>query len=220
MQSDPNTGNQYDGPNEDLIYYTFRPGNAEELKQSIEAAFAEAVFPGDGDADIIVSGYPGCCAECGETHAMFCGKHWREVAASETGPQDFGWGGLALLTSAAWKFYLPAYLIISLSGGEGAENAQDCAISALTPWPPKGLEALGGGVIDYVKQSADWFAARAFSFTGAQLDCLAAYMAAVGQSDVENGDWKALAAYWAGRAAEARAEGYVEEPSRGYSAAS
>ncbi len=206
MQSDLLHEDQNDDQAEELISYTFRPGNAEELKRSIEAAFAEAVYPGDGDADIIVSGSPRCCAECGETQVMLCGKHWREVAALEEGLPDFGWGGLALLTPAAWKFYLPAYLIVSLSGGKGAENAQDCVVSALIPWPPEGLEELGGGVIDYVKRSADWFAERAFSFTGAQLDCLATYMGAVSQSDLEDNDWKALAAYWADRAAEAGAQ--------------
>lgn len=199
-----------DGPYEPLIYYTFRPGNAEKLKQSVAEAFADVASPGEGDRDIIVSGSPGCCAECGETHDLFRGKHWLEIAESGHSLQNFGWGGLALLTPQAWRFYLPAYLLVSLGGSESAENAMDCALSALTPWSPAGLSELSG-VIDYVKLSADWFSERAFSFSVAQTESLAAYMEAVSLSDLEDKDYTNLAAYWKERAAEARAKRYPPE---------
>ncbi len=202
MEVDPLNENQDEEP----IYYTFRPDNAEELKQWVQDAFADVVYPGDGDGDIIVSGSPGCCTECGETHALFRGKHWREVAASGQPLQNFGWGGLSLLTPQAWRFYLPAYLLVSLSGGNEAENAMDCAVGALTPWPPAGLGELGGGVIDYVKLSSDWFTARAFNFSVAQMECLAAYLCTVSGSDPEDRNYADLATYWKDRAATARAE--------------
>ncbi len=200
MEADTLNEAQYEAP----IYYTFRPDNAEKLKRWVQDAFADVVYPGDGDRDIIVSGSPSCCAECGETHELFRGKHWREVAESEL--QNYGWGGLALLTPQAWLFYLPAYLLVSLSQDAGAENALDCALGALTPWPPAGLGELGGGVIDYVKLSADWFSERAFNFSLAQTECLAAYLCAVSVSDPEDKRYADLAIYWKDRAAEAKAE--------------
>ena len=144
---------------EEPLYYTFRPGNAQELMRLVRGAFAESVYPGEGDRDLIVSGYPECCAECGETHALFQDKSWREVAESGEPQQNFGWGGLALLAPQAWRYYLPAYLSVSLSGGKGAENALECALYALTPWAPAGLPEA------YVKPSAEWFSARAFDFS-------------------------------------------------------
>ena len=202
MEDDTLNEAQYEAP----IYYTFRPDNAEELKRWVQDAFSDVVYPGNGDRDIVVSGCPSCCAECGETHELFQGKHWREVADSDEGLQNFGWGGLALLTPQAWLFYLPAYLIVSLSGGDEAENALDCALSALTPWPPEGLGELGGGVIDYVKLSADWFSERAFSFSLAQTECLAAYLCAVSVSAPDDKTYADLATYWKDRAAQARPE--------------
>ena len=180
---------------EESLYYTFRPGNAEELTRLVREAFAEAVYPGEGDEDLIVSGFPDCCAECGETQALFQGKSWREVAESGEPLQNCGWGGLALLTPKAWRYYLPAYLNVSLSGGAGAENALECALYALTPWAPSGLPEC------YVKSSAQWFTARAFDFSAAQLGCLAAITHAASVSAPEDEDWDALATYWQSRTA-------------------
>ena len=202
MEGDPLIEDQLEAPS----YDTFGLDIAEKLKPWVAEAFANVAYPGDGDRDIIVSGCPRCCAECGETHELFRGKHWLEVAESEEGLQNFPWGGLALLTPRAWGFYLPAYLLVSLSGSAGAENAMDYALCALTPWPPAGLAELGGGVIDYVKSSSDWFSERAFNFSVAQVDCLAAYVCAVSLSDPEQTDTANLATYWKERAAEARAE--------------
>ena len=179
---------------EESLYYTFRPGNAEELTRLVREAFAEVVYPGKCDGDLIVSGCPSCCAECGETHALFQGKSWRELAESAESLQNFEWSGLALLTPSAWRYYLPAYLSVSLSGGAGAENVLESALRALTPWPPAELPE------SYGKSSAEWFAARAFDFTAPQLECLAAYTSAASVSAPEDEDWDALATYWQDRA--------------------
>lgn len=121
----------------EILYWTFRPPNAEELKRCVEDAFADAVFPGDGDGDIIVSGFPDCCGECNRTHALFQGKQWRELAQSGEPLLDGVYGGLPLLTAPAWRYYLPAYLLRSLSGGDDAEDCLTTALYSLAPSPPE-----------------------------------------------------------------------------------
>jgi hypothetical protein len=164
------------------IYWTFRPPNAQELKRCVEEAFADEVYPGDDNITI-----SGCiCGECTETRAFFGGKHWRDVAAMGQ-PFQVGWGGLPILSAEAWRFYLPAYLIRGLSGGND-DDALTTALYSLTPDAP------------------DQISRRDFGLSVAQQRCIAAYARAAVEAGAGDPAFHIAAAYWEGRAAEAQAE--------------
>ena len=177
------------------IYWTFRPPNAKELKQGVQDAFTNVVYPGDDN--ITISACP--CQECSDTREFFQGRHWREVVGSGQPLQLVGWGGLPILSPQAWRFYLPAYLLVSLNGGDGAEEALTCALYSLSP--------LGMGTGHLV----DWFAERAFCLSVAQQKCISAYACAVleshAQDEVVPDEAFAVAAtYWKSRVAETKSD--------------
>ncbi|MDQ2801012.1 MAG: hypothetical protein M3Y13_15375 [Armatimonadota bacterium] len=169
------------------LFWTFRPSNAEQLRRDIYAAFADAVYPGDDN--ITISGCP--CGECSETRAFFAGKHWREVAATGQ-PFHLGWGGLAILSPEAWRFYLPAYMILSLKGDGDPGETLECALYQLSPDP--------------AETPSDFFTERTRAFTAAQRECLAAYTCAAVDAGAEDAAFEAAAAYWKGQAAGTKAE--------------
>ncbi len=165
------------------------PNNAEELKRCVEEAFADTVYPVDGN--ITISECP--CAECCDAREFFQGKHWRDLVE---GSQELPglWAGLAILSPEAWRFYLPAYLIVGL--GKGAEDyssvnpaecARESALCQLSPRPPE----------------HEWFNERAFGFSVAQQKCLADYACAISEAEPEEEDYAVTAAYWKARAVEA-----------------
>ena len=161
---------------EDELYWTFRPANAEELKGCIREAFAEAVYPGDDN--ITISDCP--CGECTETRSFFQGKHWREVAATGQ-PFHLMWGGLAILSPDAWRFYLPAYMLLSLRGDGDPGDTLECALYQLSPGPAG---------------RHDWFTERTSAFSVAQQECIAAYACAAVESGAEDEAFDAAASYW------------------------
>lgn len=173
----------------DDLFWIFRPANAAELKQGIEDAFAEAVYPGHDN--ITLSACP--CGECTETRVFFEGKHWRDVAAAGQ-PFHIGWGGLAILSPEAWRFYLPAYMMLSLRGDGDPGETLECALYSLAP------DQTGG--------SLDLFTKRICAFSAAQQECIAAYARAAAGADNEVSDaaFDAAAVYWEGKAAEGKTD--------------
>lgn len=167
----------------EFLCWTFRPSNAAQLKQCVEDAFADAIYPGNGDRDIVVSGCPGCCAECGETHALFRGKHWRELAGSGEPLLTCCWGGLPLLTAAAWRFYLPAYLLRSLSGGDDAEDCLTSALYSLAPSMPE-------------PGRHDFDTERYSGLTAAQQKCIAAYAHTAVEAGGDDAAFDRASAFW------------------------
>jgi hypothetical protein len=175
------------------IYWTFRPLSVEKLKQCVQDAFADVIYPGDDN--ITISSCP--CQECRDTREFFRGRHWREVVSSGQPLQPIGWGGLAILSPQAWRFYLPAYILVSLSEGDGAEEALDCALYSLSPVRTGHGDA--------------WFTERAFALSVAQQECIRSYACAVleslSQDEVVQDEAVAAAAiYWKGRVTETKAE--------------
>lgn len=163
--------------------YKYRPDDAEELKQCIESAFAKAVYPGDHN----IADNPEHCDECRETDEFFRGRHWRELADSGQRLQ-FGWGGLSFLSPAAWRFYMPTYLLVGLGESEYASDASWNALFALSP--PKSAEL------------ADYFLERASGFSLAQQECVAAYAVAFSEMEPEDEDTETTAIYWMEKVAE------------------
>ncbi len=173
----------------DDLFWTFRPANAAELKQGIEEAFAEAVYPGDDNITISAC----TCGECTETRAFFGGKHWRDVAATGQ-PFHIMWGGLAILSPEAWRFYLPAYMLLSLKGDGDPGDTLVCALYSLAP------DRTGG--------SLDLFTERTSAFSAAQQECLAAYARAAvdagAEDEVSDAAFDVAAVYWEGKVAEGK----------------
>lgn len=163
------------------------PDKAEELQRCVEEAFADSSYPGDDN----IATNPECCDECRDTDDFFRGRHWRELADSGEKLQ-FGWGGLSFLTPEAWRFYIPAYLLVSLRAGEYAEEAAWSALSALSP-------SRDGSLVDYFNE-------RASGFTRTQQKCLAAYCAAFYELEPDDETYQAAAAFWKDRATGAEAQ--------------
>ncbi len=164
------------------------PDNADELKRCVEDAFADAIYPGDDNITI-----SDCdCAECSDTREFFGGKHWRVLVETDQNLM-FLWGGLAIMSPEAWRFYLPAYLISGL--GEGiedwakankAEDARQAALWALSPLGNAG-------------RLIDLFEERASGFTLAQQDCIPAYAQAMSALEPDEENYAAAAAFWKDR---------------------
>ena len=165
------------------------PNNAEELKLCLEAAFADAVYPGDDH--LTISGCP--CAECRETREFFQDRHWQELVEMEQSLM-FLWGGLAILAPQAWRFYLPGYLISGLGEGVAdwteqnkAEGARQAALWSLSPLG-RNTESL-----------RTLFAERTSGFSFAQQQCIAAYAQAMSELEPEEENYAAAASYWKDR---------------------
>lgn len=191
------------------LFYTFRPGNAEPLKQCVAEAFADAEYPGDGNISISACG----CGECTDTRAFFGGNHWRDLAASGQSLPTH-WAGLSILSPEAWRFYLPAYLMVGLSGGDNPQEAVGSEVDAAeytrnyqgdaaTDAMDSALWAISPHNKDLGK---DYYQERYFGFSAPQMECLAAYAATASQSQPEDENCKAAADYWALRAAEAKTQ--------------
>ena len=171
-------------------FWTFRPSKAEELKARIREAFAEAVYPGNDNITISACS----CGECTETRAFFEGKHWRDVAATGQ-PFQIGWGGLANLSPDAWRFYLPAYMLLSLKGDGDPGETLECALYSLSPHPTIGN---------------DLFTERMNAFSIEQQKCIAAYACAAVEPDEEDKvfdeAYVRAASYWKSKVAGIKAE--------------
>lgn len=153
-----------------------KPNNADELRQCIKDAFADTVYPGDQN----IATNPNHCDECRETDDFFKGRHWQELSGPNQKLQT-GWGGLSFLSPPAWRYFMPAYLMVGIGGGEYAEDAAWSALYALSP-PTENL--------------ADYFQERASGFSAARQDCLAACAAAFSEMEPEDETYQAAAAYW------------------------
>jgi hypothetical protein len=80
--------------------------NPEDVKRSIEEAFAKVPYPGD---DGIV--YSPHAWEADEYRAEFTGKHWREVTDPTLLQRR---RALSMFSIDGLRFYLPAYLIATI----------------------------------------------------------------------------------------------------------
>ena len=157
------------------------PSNADELKRRIEDAFADTVYPGDAH----IATNPDHCDECSATDDFFRWRHWQELSGPNQKLQT-GWGGLSFLSPPAWRYFLPAYLLVGLGGGEHGEDAAWSALYALSP---------------STSDLAEYFQERASGFTPVQQKCLAAYAAAFSEMEPEDDTYQAAAAYWKEKAA-------------------
>jgi hypothetical protein len=103
----------------------------DELRRTVERAFAERAYPGDdliADSD---SRYPDY-----EGHAItrfHRGKRWQEITLGHL-REDYEGDStacLAFMTPEGWRYYLPAYLLIALEWNE-SDAIGDAVVGAVT----------------------------------------------------------------------------------------
>ena len=89
---------------------------AKELRARIEAAFADVPYPGDanlGDGTQMDDDYD-------DMLEQLTGKHWRDLIPRRKPPQGRSnplSHSMCFCSAAAWRFFLPAYLITDLMKG-------------------------------------------------------------------------------------------------------
>ncbi|MEP7285703.1 MAG: DUF6714 family protein [Chloroflexota bacterium] len=99
-----------------------------KLLQDIEDAFSNLAYPGD---DNIVYDNHDADPDVIDTRTDFRGKHWKELSIDIINDHR---DDLSYLTSEAFCFYLPAFLIASISyPTELIDVLPDNLISRLTP---------------------------------------------------------------------------------------
>jgi hypothetical protein len=125
-----------------------------DLPALIRSAFATASHPG-GDA--LVIGAVDYDPEYREIASAFARKDWRELSPAFVHEHR---DALPLLTPAAFRFFLPAYLLACLEAEQDLDTAPLNVVLSLTP--PAGVTAA--------------FADRAAAFTAAEASAICAYL--------------------------------------------
>jgi hypothetical protein len=121
----------------------------ESLKAKVAAAFADVPRPAPGE--IVPCG----CDECAGVARSFAGVSWREVGAEVL---EENYDKLPLLSPAAFRHFLPAYLLHSLGRFENA-GVCEYTLYALTP-------GKAGGA------AAEYYRARFSRFTPEQMEAV------------------------------------------------
>ncbi len=127
----------------------------ESVREDIAAAWAEEAYPGD---DRIAYNTSARQEECNQVTGFFRGKHWRDITL-ESLAEEYGGDGaacLAFMTPEAYRFYLPAYMLISIDHPGTGDVLADAAVGSLAPWP------------DPTPRLQAWWAERVSDFSPAQ----------------------------------------------------
>lgn len=127
--------------------------DADEIIQLISRAFSGTPLP---PPEALANHH---CCECAEVSAAYGGKPWMDIALDDV----LAGRETALLSVAAWRYYLPAVMIWCIRAPEAVDVIQDNLVYQLEP------PADGGGV-------PEWFEERAPGFSAAQRAAIAAYL--------------------------------------------
>lgn len=100
--------------------------------EKINKAFDSAVYPGDKN---IGDQPPGVCLETDAIVEFFHGKQWQDITLEELqeGYKGDASACLAFMTPEAYRFYVPAYMLIALSNYNEADVTADTAINSFIP---------------------------------------------------------------------------------------
>jgi hypothetical protein len=126
-----------------------------QLTEQIERAFADVLYPGD---DRIVANPSDL--ESSMLRDRFKGKHWSTLSLKTLMDER---SGLPLLTPEAFRFFLPAYLHVSVVRPNEVDVIPENVVSRLTPPAQEG-------------ESAEWFRAVVSGFTPGQKQVIRAFM--------------------------------------------
>ena len=99
------------------------------------------------------------CCECIEVSAAYAGKQWMDISLEDV----LAGRETALLTAAAWRYYLPALMIWCIRAPDAVDVIQDNLVYQLEP------PAQGRGV-------PEWFEERAIGFSEEQRAAIVAYL--------------------------------------------
>jgi hypothetical protein len=100
------------------------------LARKIERTFATVPYPGDSD---LVYDNSGDHLECSEVAEAFRGRNWKDLDLDFL---RYHAQSIFFLSPAAYRFYLPAYLLVSLRSFAEADTIPGTIIGSLTA--PKG----------------------------------------------------------------------------------
>ncbi len=128
--------------------------HAQQIVDEVSAAFADVTQPA---ADLLMNHH---CCECLETSSAFAGKPWTEISLDDL----LAGRETALLTVAAWRYYLPAMITWSVRAPDTVDVIQDNLVYQLEPPHPE-----GGSV-------REWFEPRSRGFTEEQRRAIVAYL--------------------------------------------
>ena len=126
-----------------------------QLTEQIERAFADVPYPGD---DRIVENPADL--ESSNLRNRFKGKHWSTLSLKTLMDER---SGLPLLTPEAFRFFIPAYLHVSVVRPNEVDVIPENVVFHLTPPGQKG-------------ESAEWFWSVVSGFTLAQKQVIRAFM--------------------------------------------
>jgi len=147
-----------------------------QLEASIAAAFRDVPHPGD---HALVSGDVSYDPEYREVARDFSGMAWPGISAAFVREHA---DALALLSPAAFRYFLPAYLLACLATGAELDTAPLNVLGSLTP--PE----------DADPEASEFFASRVVAFTRAEARAICAYLEAWPADDTT-----AALAYWSSR---------------------
>jgi hypothetical protein len=152
-----------------------------DLRAAIASAFEAASCPGD---DALVSGDVSYDPEYRDVADAFAGKHWRELSPSFVREQR---DALPLLTPAAFRFFLPAFLLACADGEQDLDTAPLNVALSLTP-------------PDHGRAATTSFAERTQPFTPAEASAICAYLDASPRLEgLPDGSTARALEYWRSR---------------------
>jgi len=107
-----------------------------DLISAIAAAFASVPYP--GDENIVADDSP-ADLETSRVKNRLQGRHWREVSGETIEQLQ---SALPLLTAAAYRFYLPAFMTFALLAPGRSGSVRDELVRTLTRPDPADLEKI------------------------------------------------------------------------------
>ena len=127
--------------------------NADDIIQLIRRAFSETPQP---EQEALFNHH---CCECVEVSEAYAGKHWTDISLDDV----LAGRETALLSAAAWRYYLPAVMIWCIREPDTVDVIQDNLVYQLEP------PAEGRGV-------PEWFNERMTGFSEEQRAAIVAYL--------------------------------------------
>ncbi len=104
----------------------------ETVYEKIHESFDNIPYPGDKN---IGAHPPGVCLETDAVVEFFHGKQWQDITLEELqeGYKGDASACLDFMTPDAYRFYVPAYMLIALSNYNDADVIADTAINSFIP---------------------------------------------------------------------------------------
>ena len=127
------------------------------LADLINEAFSQASYPGDS---MLVVNQSGKHPDYQAVYKAFKGKHWRDISIDTL---RYHYDDFFLMTSEAYRFYLPAYMRATILEYDQAENIPGSVVFSLT-------------LPDSPGSDMDWFLLTMGGFSQEQKRVIAAFL--------------------------------------------